>query len=103
MDGHANVMMSVCEESVDECLARLNAAAEQPARRNQLPATELRLFAIRSLLSEQFVSVAELTAQDGYTFHHKPSEIARTLLSSEGAPVVCLNAPRGLLIATWQH
>jgi len=95
VDGHVNVMMSVCEESVDECLARLNAAAEQPARRNQLPATELRLFAIRSLLSEQFVSVAELTAQDGYTFHHKPSEIARTLLSSEGAPVVCLNAPEG--------
>ncbi len=61
-------------------------------------ASELRLFTIRCLLHTPFISVAELTAEDGYTWHARPSEIARTLLSPDGVPLVCINAPAGTAV-----
>jgi hypothetical protein len=95
VDGHAGVVQSNCSEPDVECMARSNAAAKAPARHNELPATALRLVALRGLLNEPFLSVDELIALHGYTYHKWPVEIARTLLAHVGLPVVCLRAPGG--------
>ena len=79
-------------------MARLNAALESPARWNQLASTELRLFTVQCLMHTPFTSIAELTAEDGYNWHVGPADIARTLLSPDGAPLVCVKAPAGTAV-----